>query len=65
MTDKKRWTRRTSSSNKAVVATVRMSQDLSDRVDACTFIEERTRSDLFRLWIIQGVEQAEKKMKSL
>jgi hypothetical protein len=40
-----------------------MSQDLSDRVDACTFTEEHTRSDLFRLWITQGVEQAEEREK--
>ncbi len=43
-----------------IVVTVRMSKSLSDRVDECTFIEERTRSDLLRQWITDGIERAEK-----
>lgn len=55
---KKRWTKGDIGGD-TVVASIRMSRLLSDRVDVCTFLEERTRSSLLRKWITEGIERTE------
>lgn len=61
MTQPKRWTKSMGDGPMSVI-TIRTTQNLSNRIDACTLIEKKTRSDLLREWIEEGIASIEQKV---